>query len=124
MKLLLPLIFLILNGCSTVTFNSNADVFVKHKIADSARTASVDRYTNAEVWKLGASQVGYVETYHCQVDFKDRKPSTAALINELEVKTQRLGGNALVFDSCLVDKSTASCNTYTLCRGMAYLITY
>ena len=112
-----------MNGCSTTPFNSNADVYVKNKIENSLRKGSVDRYTNKEVWKLGASRVGYVETYYCQVDFRDLKPNTDALISELEIKTQKMGGNALVFDSCLVNKSTASCNTYTLCRGMAYLIT-
>ena len=124
MRFLLIIILLLLNGCSTATFRSNSDVFVKNKIENSIRRSAIDRYTNYEVWKLGGSQVGYVESNYCQVDFRDINPSREALISELEVKTQKLGGNALVFDSCLVHKSTASCHTYTQCKGMAYLITY
>jgi len=119
MKVLLLLVLFLLNGCTTTSYNSNADVYAEKKIRNSV----VDRYTNEEVWKLGATQVGYVETNHCQIDFRDRKPSTNAFIDELEVKTQKLGGNALVFDSC-VQSRTASCNTHIQCRGMAYIITY
>jgi len=120
MKFLLPIICFLLNGCSTVTLNSNADIYAENKI----RKSVVKRYTNYEIWELGASQVGYVETKYCQKDIRDYNPSKEALISELKVKTQKLGGNALVFDSCLVNRSTGSCNTQTQCNGMAYLITY
>ncbi len=83
-----------------------------------------EKVTNYEVWELGASQVGFVEANYCQIDFRDHKPSKDALISELEVKTQKLGGNALVFDSSLVNRSTASCHTQIQCKGMAYLVTY
>jgi len=109
-----------LNGCSTATFNSNAGIYAENKI----RKSVVKRYTNYEVWKLGASQVGYVETKYCQKDVRDYRPSQETLISELKVKTQKLGGNALVFDSCLVNRSIGSCNTEIQCNGMAYLITY
>lgn len=124
MKFLLLLIIFLLNGCSTFTFNSNADNYVKNQIEDSIRKSTVKRYSNYEVWELGASQVGYVDTSYCQIDYRELKPSKEAFISELEVKTQKLGGNALVFDSCLVNRSTASCHTYTQCKGMAYLVTY
>jgi len=120
MKLLLPIALFLLNGCSTATFNSNADIYVKKQILKSV----VKRYTNYEVWELGASQVGFVEANYCQIDFKDYKPSKEALISELEVETQKLGGNALVFDSCLVNRSTGSCHTQFQCNGMAYFVTY
>ncbi|WP_085297005.1 hypothetical protein [Cognaticolwellia mytili] len=120
MKFLFPIICFLLNGCSTATFKSNAGIYAENKI----RKSVVKRYTNYEVWKLGASQVGYVETQYCQKDIRDYKPSKEGLISDLKVKTQKLGGNALVFDSCLVNRSTASCNTHIQCNGMAYLITY
>jgi len=119
MKILVLFIPLLLNGCVTTSVNSNADIYVENKIRQSV----VDRYTNEEVWRLGATQVGYVETNHCQIDIRDRKPSTEAFISQLEVKTQKLGGNALVFDSC-IQSGTASCHKHIQCRGMAYLITY
>lgn len=119
MKALLLFLFFLLNGCSTTSVHSNADIYVESKIRQSV----VDRYTNEEVWKLGATQVGFVETNYCQIDFRDRKPSTNAFIDELEVKTQKLGGNALVFDSC-IQSGTASCHSHIQCRGMAYIITY
>jgi len=120
MKFLLPIICFLLNGCSTATFNSNAGIYAENQI----RKSVVKRYPNYEVWELGASQVGHVETRYCQKNIRDYKPSKDALISELKVKTQTLGGNALVFDSCLVNISTGSCNTQIQCNGMAYLITY
>jgi len=120
MKFLLPIIFLFLSGCSNLTFNSNADIYIENKI----RKSVVKKYTNYEVWELGASQVGYVETNYCQIDYRDYIPTKKALISELEVKTQKLGGNALVFDSCLVSRNTGSCYSEIKCKGMAYLVTY
>lgn len=124
MKFLLFFILIILNGCSTTALNSNADIYVKKKVEDNIRSSVVKRYSNYQVWELGASRIGYVESNHCQIDRRELKPSNEALISELKVKTQKLGGNALVFDSCLVNRSTASCHTQTKCKGMAYLITY
>jgi hypothetical protein len=120
MKFLLLIICFLLNGCSTTTFNSNIGIYAENKIRESV----VKRYTNYEVWKLGATQVGHVEARFCQKDRRDHKPSKEALIADLKVKTQKLGGNALVFDSCLVNRTTASCHTKIDCNGMAYLITY
>jgi hypothetical protein len=120
MKFLVLIICFLLNGCSTATFNSNAGIYAENKIRESV----VKRYTNSEVWKLGATQVGHVEARFCQKDIRDYKPSKEALIADLKVKTQKLGGNALVFDSCLVNRTTASCHTKIVCNGMAYLITY
>ena len=119
MKVLLSLVLFLLSGCSTTSYNSNANVYIENSI----RKSVVDRYTNHEVWTLGASQLGYVETNYCQVDYRDLRPSTEAFISGLEVKTQKLGGNALVFDSC-IKSNTVSCHAHIQCRGMAYLITY
>jgi len=124
MKFLFPIIIFILSGCSTTKFNSNADIYVKNKIENGIRQSAVKRYSNYEVWELGASQIGYVETNFCQKDQRELQPSKKTLISELEVKAQKLGGNALVLDSCLVNRSTASCHTHTQCKGMAYLVTY
>ena len=49
MKFLLPIVCLLLNGCSTAAFNSNSGVYVENKI----RKSVVNRYTYNEVWKLG-----------------------------------------------------------------------
>ena len=130
MKRILPLTFTMLastcffHGCSNISFKSNADVYVKNGIENTLRKNEVDRHTNDEVWKLGGAQIGYVEVDYCQVNFRDINPSTEDLISELEIKTQKLGGNAMVLDSCIVNKTSGSCHTYTQCRGMAYLITY
>lgn len=119
MKFICFIILLILFGCSSSTY------YVGGKgVENSIRKSVVKRYTNQEVWKLGATQVGHVETRYCQKDMRDYKPSKKALISELEVKTQKLGANALVFDSCLVNRTTGSCHTQIHCNGMAYQITY
>jgi hypothetical protein len=120
MKFLFTIICFLLNGCSTATFNSNAGIYAENNI----RKSVVKRYTNYEVWELGASQVGYVDSGYCQINIRDHIPSKETLISELKVKAQKLGGNALVFDSCSVNRTTGSCNTHIQCNGMAYLITY
>lgn len=124
MKIIFFTITLILAGCSSMEFNSNAGTYVTNKVENNLRKNAVKSYTNYEVWELGASQVGYVEANYCQVDLRDRKPSNDALISSLKIKAQRLGGNGLVFDACTVNNSTASCHSFTHCRGMAYLVTY
>lgn len=118
MKLLLLIICLLFLGCSTVSLHSNTGPYIENKIRQSV----VERYTNYEVWELGAKHLGYVESNYCQVDIRDYQPSKAALIDELEVKTQQLGGNALVFDSCFVNQNTGSCYRQMQCNGMAYLV--
>lgn len=120
MKFLLPILCLLLNGCSTAEFNSNGRVYVENKI----RKSVVNRYTYNEVWKLGGAQLGHVEAQYCQIKIEDYAPSKSTLISQLKVETQKLGGNALVFDACLINRSTGSCNALIKCNGMAYLITY
>ena len=56
------------------------------------------------------------------MDFRDPRQKEHALISLLEVKTQKLGDNVLVFDYCLINTTTASCHQHTKCRGIAYLV--
>jgi hypothetical protein len=122
MKLILVILSLIFTGCSGIQFTSNADAYFKNKVENSVRGSVVKKYTNNEVWELGAAQIGYVESDHCQVKFNDPKPDHSSLIYALKVEAQKLGGNALVFDSCLANDSTVDCNSYIKCHGMAYRV--
>ncbi|WDE03066.1 hypothetical protein SG34_016705 [Thalassomonas viridans] len=122
MRYLVFIVIFLLSACSGTQLNSNIGSYAKNKIEHGIRKAAVKRYTNYQVWELNASQLGYVETDFCQLDFRDSVPGKNFLIDELEVKAQKLGGNGLVFDSCIVHKATADCYTYTKCRGMAYLV--
>lgn len=122
MKLIVMVLFIFLAGCSSLTFTSNANTYLKNKVEKGIRSSAVTRYTNAEVWQLRASQLGYVETDYCQVDMRELKPSNDSLITELEVQVQQLGGNGLVFDSCSTNNNTARCHSYTKCQGMAFLV--
>lgn len=115
----LMVLCLLLTGCSSVNFTTNAPEHIQNSI----RKSVVKTYTNYEMWELGAKRLGYVETQHCQTSYQEGVPSKSAFISTLKVKTQKLGGNGLVFDSCIVNQS-ASCNTHTLCRGVAYLVSY
>jgi hypothetical protein len=118
MKFIYFIILFILFGCSSSTYYAGGK-----GIENSIRKSVVKSYTNNEVWELRAKQLGYVEAQHCQVDFRENIPSKKSFISSLKVKTQKLGGNGLVFDSCIVSRN-ASCNTHTLCRGSAYIVTY
>jgi hypothetical protein len=125
MKLIFMLIFIAIAGCcSSVRLHSNADTYLVNQIENHMRKNAVKRYTHNEVWKLGAVQIGYVESDYCQLDFRDHKLDQNTLISSLEIKTKKLGGNALVFDSCLVNSNMASCHIHTKCDGMAYNISY
>lgn len=88
-----------------------------------ARNSVVDTYTNYQVWELGGKQLRYVETRHCQHDFRQEMPSKSAMIDSLKEQTQKLGGNALVVDSCDY-ADTATCDVEMLCKGFAYHIDY
>ncbi|KGJ93481.1 hypothetical protein [Colwellia psychrerythraea] len=118
MKYICFIILFILTGCSSSTFYAGGK-----GVENSIRKSVVKGYTNNEVFKLGASQVGYVEAEYCRINNRDSIVSQSYLIDILKVKTQKLGGNGLVFDSCLVHIN-ATCISYTKCQGMAYLITY
>jgi hypothetical protein len=124
MKLTFIITFLAIAGYSSVRLNSNADTYFVNQIDNNIRKSLAEKYTYNEIWKLGAAQVGYVESDYCQLDFRDHKLDQNALISSLEIKTQKLGGNALVFDSCLVSSNMASCHIYTKYMGMAYSISY
>tara|TARA_R110000787_G_scaffold123928_14_gene235068 strand:+ start:57 stop:431 length:375 start_codon:yes stop_codon:yes gene_type:complete len=124
MKLVFIIALLAFGGCSSLRLNSNADIYLGEKIENNVRKSAVKRYTNNEVWKLGAIQLGYVEAEHCQLNARDRKLNQDALISSLKIKTQKMAGNALVLDSCLVNNNSAGCHRYTKCQGMAYNIGY
>lgn len=108
---------LVMSGCAQQGVRTN----VPEIFQDQVRSSVVKSYTNDEVWNMGAQRVGYVETKHCQASFRDIIPSKSAFIDNLKAKTQKAGGNALVFDSCTVSQSVG-CNTVSLCRGTAYLV--
>lgn len=116
MKYIILITLLFLISCSS-TINIKGE-----GIENKIRRSVVKQYSNNEIWQLNATQLGYVESEHCQVDFRDPIQTKYALISLLKVKTQKLGGNALVFDSCLVNSTSASCHQHTKCRGIAYLV--
>lgn len=122
MKLIFVIALLTIGGCSALQLNSNADIYLTKKVENNIREGGVKRYTNNEVWQLGAVQVGYVESDHCQLDARARNISQDSLISSLKIKAQKMGGNALVLDSCRVNNNSATCHRYTKCQGMAYNI--
>lgn len=117
MKYLYVSLFLILAGCVQTEIKSNAPQLIQNEI----RSSVVKNYTNNEVWKLGGQRISYVETTHCQANYREHIPSKSSFLKDLKSKVQRVGGNALVFDSCIVSQ-LGSCNVHTLCRGTAYLV--
>lgn len=124
MKLLILVLFLSLTGCSSIKYQTNTKGYIAKKVHHNIRKDTVKSYTHQQVWALKAAQVGHVEANYCQVDPTERQPSNQSLISALALKTQKLGGNALVFDACQVNTGTARCHSYTSCRGMAYLVTH
>jgi len=122
MKLIFIIALFTFGGCSSLKLNSNADIYLSKAIENNIRKNAVKRYTYSEVYKLDSVQVGYVEADHCQSDFRGRKMSQDTLISTLKIKTQKMGGNALVLDSCIVNNNSAGCYRYTKCQATAYNI--
>ncbi|WP_274049636.1 hypothetical protein [Thalassomonas haliotis] len=115
-------VLFLLSACSVTGVNSNMGDYAKKKVQDNIRKRVVKRYSSYQVWELNASLLGHVETDFCQSGYSDSVPSQHWMISDLEVQVQKLGGNGLVFDSCIVHKASANCFSYTKCRGTAYSI--
>ena len=122
MKKLLILAVVFITSCSTVSYRMSVDPSLPTQIENRIRTNLVKQYTNYQIWQLEADMVGMVESEHCRKNQRDYDVKTDYLISVLKVKTQKLGGNGLVYDSCEVREPGALCYTHTKCRGMAYVV--
>ena len=123
MKLALILLSLLLTGCSGIVFNTNVSPYIQNKAENSIRAGVVTEYSESDIWRLNASVVGYVDADYCQIDIRDEQPNQSYLLSKLKIDTQRLGGNGLVFQSCGVQTTSASCYAYMTCNGTAYKVT-
>ncbi|SEL03842.1 hypothetical protein SAMN05216262_10531 [Colwellia chukchiensis] len=124
MKLITILFAFSLVGCSSLNLNSNAGSYLSNNIENNLRKNAVKTYTPYKVWKMGGVRLGFVEAGYCQQKARDHSISKASLVSLLKVKTQKLGGNALVLDSCSLSSTMTNCHRYTQCQGHGYNIAY
>ncbi|SEA18965.1 hypothetical protein [Microbulbifer marinus] len=107
----------VISGCDSVQFNTNLGAYTNTKV----KAASVREYTAEEIARYQATSLGFVEAAHCQKKPGDRQPSRQALVDNLKLRVQRLGGNGVVVESC-GKSADAMCQLFIECRGMAYAV--
>ncbi|MFQ3219844.1 MAG: hypothetical protein ACI8R9_002294 [Paraglaciecola sp.] len=107
---------------SSCTFNTNLGSYVKKKIHNDIRSSTVYVYNRNEIWNLKTINLGRVETNYCQNEKFGNLPSERELNKVLRSKTQKLGGNGIVYDSCESGRNYMNCELYIRCQGAAYIV--
>jgi len=120
-KLLILLVFLSLTSCA---INTNLGPYAKNKVEGAIRSSVVEVYSRNEIWQLETITLGQVETEYCQTNRLSNTPSERELNKILRSKTQRLGGNGIVYDSCESGRNYRNCEIYIRCQAMAYKVQY
>jgi hypothetical protein len=118
-KLLILIACLSLSSCA---FNTNIGPYAKKKIDRYIRSSVVEVYSRDDIWQLTAITLGRVETEYCQTNRLDSTPSERELNKILRSKTQRIGGNGIVYDSCESGRNYRGCDIYMKCQAMAYKV--
>ncbi|WP_323846078.1 hypothetical protein [Microbulbifer magnicolonia] len=116
-RLAASVIAVLLCGCSGVQFNTNWGSYADSRV----KAASVREYSMEEIDRYNATSLGLVEASHCQQKPGEREPSRHALVNDLKLRAQRLGGNGLVIEAC-GKGAAAACERYMECRAIAYAV--
>ncbi|WOX06124.1 hypothetical protein [Microbulbifer pacificus] len=117
MKIFVIIFAVLISACNGMTFNTNLGPYATNKV----KTVIVEEYSLAEISKYDATSLGFVEASYCQERLDQPKPSKAALVSDLKVRTHSLGGNGVVLEAC---GKTAydMCHEYMECRGVAYAV--
>lgn len=122
MKKFLIIIFCLLLGACSLKVNVSPDA--KKHIESSIRSSVVEVYSRNEIWQLKTTNLGLVETDYCQTNRYDGLPPQSALYKILRSKTQELGGNGIVYESCKTGRSYMNCELYMRCQATAYIVDY
>lgn len=113
------LVIALLVGCNGVTFNTNAGSYGKSVLQESA----VDVYSANELEKYKIITLGVVESVYCQHSIDQPAPRKKIVIKDMKVKTQNLGGNGLLVESC-GQRESVDCIALVECSGTAYVVSY
>ncbi|QKX16230.1 hypothetical protein [Microbulbifer sp. YPW1] len=104
-------------ACNGIQFNTNAGPYVSDRLSSTL----VREYTISEISRYNATTLGFVNASYCQDKLDERKASKSALVRDLKVRTQKMGGNGLVVEACGTTKFNG-CLSYIECRGVAYAV--
>jgi hypothetical protein len=107
------------SGCSVRT---NLKEYLPKKVQRNIRSSVVETYSRDEIWKYNATNLGSIEADYCQVKLTDRFPPESELKKTLKVKVQKLGGNVIVYDSCLHTVDRMGCHNHLQCFAFGYAI--
>ncbi|RHW77134.1 hypothetical protein [Colwellia sp. RSH04] len=118
--IILGVVYTLLIGCSSGSFNTNVDSHVDRAI----RSSVVEEYSHSEIFAMNAKILGPVETDYCQLFVDGPMPSQKSLHKTLKVEAQYLGGNAIVYDECKNSSFYFDCKKYVRCRATAYVVSY
>lgn len=108
---------LLVTGCNGIQFNTNAGPYVSDRLSSTL----VREYTISEISRYNATTLGFVNASYCQEKLDERKASKSALMRDLKVRTQKMGGNGLVVEACGTSEFNG-CLSYIECRGVAYAV--
>ncbi|WP_434950376.1 hypothetical protein ACRWQL_12975 [Shewanella sp. HL-SH4] len=112
---------LLLQGCSSIKFNTNVFDVGEQNI----RANDVDVYSQQYIFNRQYKDLGNVDASYCQqdrpTDLNKTAPSDESLIKSLKAQVQRRGANALVVHECK-RSSYGQCSLLIECRGTGYLI--
>uniref|UniRef100_Q0HQY3 Lipoprotein n=1 Tax=Shewanella sp. (strain MR-7) TaxID=60481 RepID=Q0HQY3_SHESR len=114
----LPVLVLLLSGCSGATFRTN----VGSVALNNAIAGTVDVYTMAELSRHQYVGLGEVSATYCKTDIDPTvKVNIDDLKKDLKLQVQKLGGNAIIFYECGRGVYPA-CEQYLECNGEGFAI--
>jgi len=114
-------VLLLITGCAAINVNHNTKPYIIKRAQDAIRSSVVEEYSRNEIWQLSTVNLGLVSSEYCQGSDRYTDLTKNNLIEQLKIKTQRLGGNGLVFDSCFLENN-GRCNSLLSCKGIAYQV--
>ncbi|TKB44376.1 hypothetical protein [Thalassotalea mangrovi] len=111
---------LILTGCSNIRVSGNLGDLV----GTSFRANNVESYTFEELMAYNHRYLASLNEEYCHTDKFEPAPSFKHLERNLKSETQKLGGNAIVFDVCEKQSNYQNCTALLRCQASAYVIDF
>lgn len=107
---------------ASCTVKTNFGDYIQSKADTEIRSGEVQVFDASEITMYNASFLGQIDTEFCQNNRFGELPPSSKLHRILKAKTQKLGGNGIVYGQCETRKDYQGCNTFMSCDALAYSI--